>query len=314
MIKLKKIGAAICVVATICTISGCDQTKSINMNVKEGDKYIVYVSTNANTSMKVAGQAVNSKQEMDMSYDVDITDVDKNSNITMDYKYDSIKTDTEAMGQTLSYDSKNTNDSSSEQGKIYGGLIGKSFSVKVSNKGKILEIKGVDDILSSVVDKITTDDSQKQKIKDTLSKSFGDDAIKSALQQSMNYYPDKKVNIGDTWENKYNLNIMCPMSIDSKYKLLNADNNQYAVGVNSNLSADTKGQSVDIMGVKAKLKLNGNMTGNINVNKDNGFLSNGTETETVKGTMDMLPNNLIPTEISLPMTVTETITYKTVKK
>ncbi|MDD3223223.1 MAG: DUF6263 family protein [Clostridium sp.] len=300
--------------ATIFAVSGCDQTKGISINVNKGDKYVSDISTNADTSMKLGQQTIDSKQKMDMNYVISITDVDKDNNITMNYKYNSIKVDTEANGQTSSYNSKDTSDSSSEAGQIYGGFIGKSFSVKVNNKGKILEVKGIDSILNSVVDKINTSDGQKDKIKSTLEESFGDNAIKSALQQSMNYYPSKKVNVGDTWDNKYNLNMMFPMSISSKYKLASADNDKYTINVKSNLVADTKDKASDIMGVQAKVKLNGDMTGNINIDKDNGFLNNGTLKETVKGNMDMLPSDEIPTEMNVPITITENVTYKTTKQ
>lgn len=315
MLKLKKLGAAMCIASAVFTFSGCGQTdKGISINVNKGDKYVSDISVNANTSMKLGEKAIDSEQKMDMSYDINITDVDKNNNITMQYKYKSIKLTTDSNGQASSYNSKNASDNNSEAGEIYSGFIGKSFSVKVNKTGKILEVNGVGSILNSVVDKINTSEGQKQTIKNTLAQSFGDNAIKSTLQQSMNYYPNKSVNVGDTWENKYNLNMMFPIAINSKYKLVSADNDKYTLNVKSSLVADSKGKASNIMGVQAKVKLNGTMNGNVNIDKDNGFISNGTLKETVKGNMDMLPSSEVPTEISLPMTITENVTYKTTKQ
>ncbi|PJI09025.1 MULTISPECIES: DUF6263 family protein [Clostridium] len=314
MTKVKKLIAVACVAATILTISGCDNTKDISMNVKKGDKYVSSLTENESTSMSVNGENVNTKQKLDTSYDVKVTDVDKNNNVTMEYKYADIKIEQESNGQTVSYDTKKLNASSGGEAQIYKDLIGKSFSVKFTNKGKVLSIKGIGEILDSIADKAVTDDSQKQKVKDILSKNFGDDTIKSSLQQSMGFYPKDKINVGDTWENKFKYNIILPVSVSSKYKLSSVQNNQYVIDVNSKLATDSGSKDGEIDGIKAKVKLNGNINGNININKDDCILGDGKLTETLKGTIYVPASDNVPTDLKFPVTMKININYKTIKK
>lgn len=311
--KFRKIIAALSLMAILFVFVGCNNAVNLSLNVKKGDKYNVHEVVNQQSTMTINNQDTNSNQIMDMNFEMDVKDVDKDKNVTMGYKYDSIKISTEAAGRKVDYDSKKP-DSTNPLSSIYGAVIGKGFTVKLSNKGQALDIKGVDDLLNSVVDKFPGNDEQKKALKATLAQSFGDEAIKSMVNQSMNYYPQSEVKNNDTWENKYDIKTMFPMTVSNKLKLLGEKNGLLNVDVQSTVTVDTKDKPEDFMALKANMKLDGDCKGTVNINKETGLMEKGNLTETMAGDIEILANKAIPQNIKMPMKMTAKITYETTKK
>ncbi|WP_411679904.1 DUF6263 family protein [Clostridium thailandense] len=198
------------------------------------------------------------------------------------YIYDSIKISADSAGQKMEYDSKNPG-SNNPLASIYGAIVGKGFTVKVSNKGQVLEVKGVDELLNSVVSKLPGSEEQKKTFKATLSESFGDDAIKSMVNQSINYYPQGQVKNNDIWENKYSIKTIFPMEVSNKLKLLGEKDGLLNVDVQSTITSDTRDKPANFMGFQANVKLNGDCKGTVNINKETGLMEKGNLTENMTG-------------------------------
>lgn len=311
--KFKKMMSALSIMAILFVFAGCSSAINLGLNVKKGDKYNVHEVVDQKMTMTANSQEVNTNQVMDMNFAMDVQDVDKDKNVTIAYKYDSIKISTESAGQKMEYDSKKQ-DSTNPLSSIYGAIVGKGFTVKVSNKGQVLEVKGVDELLNSIVSKIPGNDEQKKTFKSTLAQSFGDDAVKSMINQSMNYYPQNAVKNNDTWESKYSIKAIFPMEINNKLKLLGEKDGLLNVDVQSTINSDTKDKPADFMGFQANMKLKGDSKGTVNINKETGLMEKGNLTETMTGEMELLANKTIPQNIKVPMKMEAKITYETTKK
>ncbi|WMJ80721.1 DUF6263 family protein [Clostridium sp. MB40-C1] len=307
--KLKKLVAASCIATMVFALSGCNKALDLSLNLKKGDKYNIHVVNDQKTSVTAENQEVKSSQVTDMNFSIDVKDVDKDKNTTVDYKYDSIKMSAESNGQKMEYDSKK-NDTNNPLGAIYGGIVGKGFTVKLDKKGQVLDVKGINELLDSLVEKIPASAQEKKTVKEALKENFGDEAIKSMVKQTMSYYPQKSIKTGDTWENKYDIKAVFPMSVSNKWKLLGEKDGALNVDVQSTIAADTKNKPIDFMGLKANMKLNGDCKGTIDISKDNGLIQKGTITQNMNGNMEIL----VPKNVKMPMKITSKITYETTKK
>lgn len=312
-LKFKKVISTLSIATMLLAFSGCTKDLDLSINIKTGDKYVIHEVTNQDMTMTLGTQQMATNQTVDMNLLMDVKDVDKDKNVTIEYKYDSMKMSASSNGQTMTYDSTKADDSN-PLNEVYKGIIGKSFTVKMSNKGKLLEIKGVTDLINSMLDKVNVPDAQKETLKSSLTRSFGDDAIKSMVQQSMDIYPDKAVKKNDTWNKKYDIKTVFPITVDNTFKLLSNDSSEVSLNQQSNITADTKGTPIDIMGVKSNINLTGTATGTVKINKSNGLLQSGEVTENMNGEMQMLKSSLIPQDIKVPMKMTAKITYDIKKK
>ncbi|CQR71028.1 hypothetical protein SOV_45390 [Sporomusa ovata DSM 2662] len=311
--NLKKLVAALCAVIILLVVSGCNSTLDLSLNVAKGDKYNTHTLCNQDMIFSVNNKTSKVHQIVDMNLSMDVKDVDKDKNVTIDYKYDSIKISTECAGQRMEYDSKQNNERN-PLSQIYGGIIGKSFTVKLDKKGQVLELIGIDDIINSMIDNIKGSEEQKKAFKNSLNQSFGDNAIKSMIKQMTSYYPDKEIKVGDIWDNKYDIKTFFPISVNNKLQLVGVKDGLLNVDVQSTIATDTKNNTIDFMGVKGNVNLNGDSKGNINITKSNGLVQNGTFTQNISGEIELLANQSIPENINMPITMTSTITYETTKQ
>lgn len=313
MTKLKRIGTFLCAAALMFTISGCSFAKSIKINLKKGDKYAMTITTDYTNTVRAYQETANTTEKLNIKYDMDVTDVDKDKTSTIKMKYDTIKLNKESGESTLDYDST-SDDKYSDASEVYGSFIGKSFTVKISDKGEVLKVEGADEIVDSVLDKVDVDEDDKPAAKKALNKYFGAKAVKAIFVQGMGYYPEKRMHIGDTWDSNYKSSSTISMAVKNTYKLLNDDNNKYAINIDSTLKPSSNNSSVDIDGTSAKMTFSGNLKGNVNVNKDNGFLSDGTLKESIKGNMTMKISESSSKELNMPITIQETIKYNITKR
>ena len=311
--NLKKIVMILCASMMLVGVIGCGKAFAFNLTVQKGEEYNSHMSTVQETVMIFNDQEMKTKQNMDMNISMNILDVDKEQNITISYTYDSMKMVVDSAGKKMAYDSTQDH-SNNPLSSIYSGILGKQFTVKLDKQGKVLEVKGLDDIIISTIDNAPGTAEQKQALKDNLKQSFSDETIKMMIQQNMNNYPPQNIKVGESWENTANMNVLFPMSVTNKCKLLGEKDGLLMIEMQSAIHADTQNNAVDIMGVKANVLLDGEITGNINVNKKNPLLQYGRVTQNISGEMELETGKETPQIITLPMKITSTATFETIKK
>ncbi|NMM64239.1 hypothetical protein HBE96_16560 [Clostridium sp. P21] len=307
--KAKKIMAVLSVTTALLFLTGCNIMNSWRLNVEKGDKYNFHEVVDQDAALIIDELEDHAITVKDMNLTMEIQDVDKDKNVTIAYKYDSIKVSTGNSEKMREYDSKKP-DPSDSLADIYGGVVGKGFTVKVSNKGQVLEIKGANELVSSLIGKVPPA-NQTNPLKGAIKQSFGEDAVKSMVNQSMNYNPSNKVKTNDTWESKYSIAALCPMESNNKFKFLGEKDGLLNVDVQSTVAADTKGKQVQFMEFKSDVKLKGNGKGTININKKTGLIEKGDFKENMSGDMEF---TLGSKSKRWPVEISQKITYETTKK
>ena len=104
------------------------------------------------------------------------------------------------------------------------------------------------------------------------------------------------------------------MVITNKYKRVGDKDGFLTIDVKSGISADTQNNPVDLMGVKANIVLNGEISGTIKLNKKNPFLQSVKVTQDISGEMQFETGKETSRIIKLPMKITGTISSETTKK
>lgn len=308
----KKFMVTICAVMMLFAGIGGNKAFAVNLNVEKGEKYNTHVSNDQETIVTVNNQEMITNQKTDMNCSINILDVDKDKNVTISYTYDSMKIAVDTPSKKITYDSKQ-DDNNNPLSAIYSGILGKSFTIKLDNEGKVLEVKGLDDIITSTIDNTSCTEQQKQALKNSLKQSFSDEGLKAMFKQAMNNYPPENIKVGDVWESKNELTVMFPMVIASKYKFLSEKAGLLNINMQSIISADTQNNAVDIMGIKANVALNGEINANITINKKNSILQNGTLTQNISGEMEFATGKETPQTIKLPIKITSKIICETTK-
>jgi len=198
---------------------------SLKMLPKKGDTFrygMLAKTTTVENSPMTNAQDLTSEQVINYYYTQEVTDV-VDGVTTFKVKYDSINVTssvkTKDSVMSVSYNS-NVKDSMYSKPDFvqYNAVIGEYFSITVSAKGEIVEVFN----LSKIYDKIfkAFGDTLREADKSQIKESFGNEAIKSVMQQQFQIFPDTEVVKDSMWTRSYETNLLVfPGRNDLKYRL-----------------------------------------------------------------------------------------------
>ena len=321
ILKLRNFFTALLIAAMVFSLTACNSNLGIYINVKAGDVYKYHTLTSITSNTEIMGESTSTTQDTTTDFKVTIDSVDSEGNITMNYMFDNIKFESEAAGEKITYDSSNNSDTD-DFSKVYKSIIGKGFNTKMTKHGEVSEVSGVDDLIISMLDAMeldTSDDANIQETKTYLQSSFGDNALKTLIQQSTRVLPENDVKIGDSWTIENTINSIVEINTKTTYTLDKIQNKIAHISVKSEFNTDSsKTHKYPGMGIDMDMTtdLTGKTTGTIRIDTTNGFLSEGEITQQMTGKMSVVVPSIEGSEeetVDIPMDSTSKVTYSITK-
>ena len=84
--------------------------------------------------------------------------------------------------------------------KMLSVIKGKSFTMKVNEKGEISGVDGFEEIGQTMVKEMNLPEASKAQMLAQFKSQFNDEAVREMFSAAFNIYPDKPVKVGDTWQ------------------------------------------------------------------------------------------------------------------
>ena len=203
---------------------------NLSMKPKKGDKFnykMVAKTTSQENSPLTQGKDLTSEQTINYFYSMEVTDFNDNVS-TYKAKYDSINIVSNVKSGdsslVIKY-SSNVKDSIFNKPDFiqYNAIIGEDFFIRVTAKGEISDLYGLEKIYTKMFKALgdTLKDADKNEIKD----SFGNNAIKSVMQQQFQLFPDNDVVRDSSWTRSYDTQLMIfPVKNNLSYKIKDVQN------------------------------------------------------------------------------------------
>lgn len=249
---------------------------ALKFKLKPGSKFSYDVRSVQD--IQAAGRDI--KQEVTMVNDFAVQSA-TDSTRKLDVSYDRVAMKTDAMGQQLTYDSRDPATKSSPLA-LMGGLVGKHFTVGVTDAGRVTSVEGVDQLVNSLVDPANPN---AVAMRAQMTQTLNDKSLKSMMEQSFNIYPTHPVRPGDTWTKATSV-AMGPttMSANTTYKLASVHNGVAHLDVNSKLAG------------QGAVSLSGTQTGTMDVDVATGLLTSSQLKQNLSGST---PEMKIATTITI---------------
>jgi hypothetical protein len=92
--------------------------------------------------------------------------------------------------------------------RMFNLIKGKSFTMQVNEKGKIVSVTGFDKLGEEVINEMNLPAEMKPMMQQNFRSRFGDDAVRQMFTQAFNVFPNKYVKSGDTWRTSETLNAL----------------------------------------------------------------------------------------------------------
>lgn len=243
------------------------KTFVLRQNYPTGYKYDFSITSDQIINQKIDGQDVHLTQNIGTDYTFDITDGhsgEKDVKVT----YNRIFIKSVGMGNTMIY---NSDDQDSTKKNPFGGLKGASFFMIVTPSGSIKSVAGIDRMLDNMAVKMSNDTNEIKQIKNELGKQFSAEVVKQTMESSFKIYPDRAVNIGDSWTVDTKMQMSMPIETITQYTLKEVKDGIAILSVKGTLIS--KG-NFEAMGNKMETDLSGTNSGETSLDIKTGIVLN----------------------------------------
>jgi len=182
------------------------------------------------------------------------------------------------------------------EAKIFQGLIGPRFQMVMLKTGQIESVTGTENLVKSMIDNVEIEDEfSKAMIIESVQKEFNNEDMLESLQQFTYIYPEIKVRVNETWNNKYSGLV----NADNKWKFVSYSKDDIVLSANSTVELETVDESVI-------MKLTGTQQTELTSSSSLGFIKFMTVNQQTQGTTIVSEMN----NIEIPTSLTSKITYK----
>lgn len=161
---------------------------------------------------------------------------------------------------------------------IFGAIKGQIFSMKISPEGKVLEVKGFENMAAGIFDSLGLDSNSRANALAQFNEQFNAEKMKGQFERTWYIFPNKEVNVGENWQKETDLDAGgIKGKIKSAYKVTDIEGEMVTLSENSVIetTGDEKGSSGTINGTlivdsRSGLVVSGDQDLKISLNSGSG--------------------------------------------
>ncbi len=282
---------------SITTIIG--QT-SLQYTLKIGDVYRVKQNAHQTIIQELDGSSHEIINQMNGLLEFKVVGIkEENYIISLTFKDLNLRMTSSIQGELMNVKAKQVVPGDM-QSSIFNSILNSPVKMTLAKNGDILEVKGGD----ALVTKMTAasglkDDFSLKLMKKSLQQEFGSEALSNSYKQMTYIYPDKKIKVGDTWQNEYSGKLAASTVWTLK-------------GLTSKTATIT-GKAVVTMNVvepASTMNLTGTQNTTITTNRTTGFISKMNVEGVSKGASVMVQMS----DQKIPTTIKSKVTYELINE
>ncbi len=244
----------------------------LNLNLEAGSSYMCVMEMNQDLAQTTGGHDQTLKQELLISWRYDVIGSNDNGDIDIKLTYSRIKIKQDFGFQSSEYDSDSPPDYIEPSMRGYGVAVGSELGVRMSRKGHVIEMQGVDSMLDKMIEDLALPDSPaKNQMIAAMRSQFGEDALRQAIEQIMRFYPESPVNSGDRWTSETLVSSGLPMRVVDNYTLQSRKNGVATIDVSSVITSSPDSEGVQMGPVSIFYDITGAHAGSIEVDESTGL-------------------------------------------
>lgn len=266
-----------------------------------GDIYHFSMIMEQSVTQTLNEQAMNVEQTMGFGFSLTAAKTDEEKNVWVDVSYEWIQIKQTGPAGEIEFDSRNPSESEDASTKAFNALIGKGYSMKVSPSGEILEISGLDTMISALLNDMEIEDEElAAQMEEQFNKQYNEETLKEQMGNMVIQYPEGAVEIGDTWTASVKSSALVPLAVDTTYTLLAYQDGIATIGTSSTISSDSEASATDMGAYQIQYNLSGTQEGTTDVDTAVGWSASSTITQTVTGSMTMTMGT---DEVAVPISI-----------
>lgn len=299
------------VLIIIALTANCQAEKNtLELNLVKGDVYTQGSMSNIKMDLSMMGQNIAIDMSMGGHMSFKVLDI-KDNIYDLEVRYDSISMKMNLMDKLMEFSSEKMSDMNDMMSKMMSTMKNKNFNMKMSKKGKIIEVTNMDSIYSDFYKMSQLSEEQKIQMKAQVEKGFGEESLKSNMGLSCEIFPDKPVEVGDKWTIKGKMVSTITADVITTYELKEVAKDYYLISSSSLLLSDSTA-TMEMNNMKMKINLSGSISSDLKVRKRTGWIitSTGKQDIDADAKIDGNMNGQIPEGMSMKIKMSGNIIIK----
>jgi len=326
--------------------SDAARSLDLKLRLKPRQKYRLRIINEDKVSMTMMEQRQDINSISTVGLEFEVEQIDANSIAWIKVTYLTLREKAGSAAGQMEYDSTKPDAATDHAfAQTYSAMIGQSFVMKVTPEGKMLELQGIDEMYMGMAEKIVEGEDEsirkramermadgaeeraertienlnqrygsrkkrEEAVSDLIKKNplFTEEKIRGTVGNVIMPFPGGFVEIGDSWQGKAVLPAGAPIDIDLTYTLKQKKQGMAVVGISSKIELiDEPASTKDSPLGATKANVTGSYEGSVQIDSGSGWTVRKNTTMRCSGEMKMAPNEQMPQEMSLPITM-ESIT------
>jgi len=279
---------------------GKEGALSLHLNLQPGSKYYYTINNEYDIALEAGGKTVNNKNKSD----VDLTyaiQKDSAGNYLLQMHYEKIHLFTKSGDKESEMDADNAGATFDPVEKMLGILKTTNITAVINSAGKIIDITGYKELGDKIIAGLNITDLQtKNMALEKWDKVIGEGLIKKNIDQAFHLFPDSAIQVGDTWKMQSQQKGDVLLNETSNYKLKDIDDGIAYIESEGQMESDKT--EAKIMGTAVTGNLQGNQTGEYEVDAETGMLLKNKVSAKVEGSFLMMGREIpvtIKTEVKM---------------
>ena len=193
---------------------------------------------------------------------------------------------------------------------LWKSMVGMEIVMKLTPKGDIASIEGIEAMLEKMVEKMGSDDpNMAQSMKEMMKNFMGEDNLKEMNNGMFAGLPDGLVGVGDMWYDTMNLGTGFPIDLDVTYVLRDRKEGIAFIDMVSKIDmGDEKSSLIEMQGMKMNMQISGIQSGTFEVDETTGWSVRSSMDQKFSGVIKMAPSPQMPEGMTIPITMESKIT------
>jgi hypothetical protein len=272
---------------------------TLQLKLPKGKTYYQRTVADQHITQTIMNQPQAVDVSVGMGMKLDVLDVDSAGNMQIRHTFIwCMSKQTTPMG-TINYDS-------AQQGTPPAGveplaaLLNQSYVVKVSPKGEVLDIQGLEQMKEAVQKKMPAG-AEGNPMGNVANQFLDKQGLKETTESLLAVYPDKPVDPGASWSEKKTLTAGFARIEESKYTLQKREGGIATIGVTSTFRANPESAPMEAQGMKMRIDLAGTGETTIRLAEATGLIQMEQSRAQLKG--DVKVGEPSQPMMTIPMTI-----------
>jgi hypothetical protein len=274
---------------------------SLQLKLPKGKTYYQRTVVDQHITQTIMNQPQVIDITVGLGMKLDVLDVDSAGNMQIRYTFLwCMSKQTTPMG-TVNYDS--AQEATPPAGvEPLAALLNQSYVVKLSPKGRVLDVQGVEQMKEAVQKKVPAE-AQGSPMGNVANQFLDKQGLKEMTEGLLAIYPDKPVEPGASWSQKEILTAGFGRIEESKYILQKQEAGIATIGVTSAIRANPDAPPMEAQGMKMRVDLSGTGEATIRLVEATGLIQMEQGRAQLKGEIKVGDPSQGQPVMAIPMTI-----------